>query len=148
MGVVRLCSVGKYQGNFLWMFMGLAATLTSLLSFFFSPFLLSFSKLPPLLSHLPFSSSLFPLCSFFPSPHFISLFFLSPLSLFPPSLPSSLPPLPHPQDFGSIFSMLLPGTSARLSPPEGLSVLDGLEVKVAFGGIWKESLSELSGGQR
>jgi structural maintenance of chromosome 2 len=27
-------------------------------------------------------------------------------------------------------------------------VLDGLEVRVAFGGVWKESLSELSGGQR
>jgi structural maintenance of chromosome 2 len=27
-------------------------------------------------------------------------------------------------------------------------VLDGLEVKVAFGGKWKKSLSELSGGQR
>ena len=52
------------------------------------------------------------------------------------------------QDFGSIFSTLLPGTSARLSPPEGMSVLDGLEVKVAFGGVWKESLQELSGGQR
>ncbi len=24
----------------------------------------------------------------------------------------------------------------------------GLEVKVAFGGVWKESLTELSGGQR
>ena len=27
-------------------------------------------------------------------------------------------------------------------------MLDGLEVKVGFGGLWKESLSELSGGQR
>jgi structural maintenance of chromosome 2 len=27
-------------------------------------------------------------------------------------------------------------------------VLDGLEVRVAFGGVWKESLTELSGGQR
>ena len=26
--------------------------------------------------------------------------------------------------------------------------LDGPRVKVAFGGVWKESLSELSGGQR
>jgi hypothetical protein len=25
---------------------------------------------------------------------------------------------------------------------------EGLEVKVAFGDVWKESLSELSGGQR
>jgi structural maintenance of chromosome 2 len=30
----------------------------------------------------------------------------------------------------------------------GRDVLDGLEVRVAFGGVWKESLSELSGGQR
>jgi structural maintenance of chromosome 2 len=27
-------------------------------------------------------------------------------------------------------------------------VLDGLEMRVAFGDVWKESLSELSGGQR
>lgn len=33
-------------------------------------------------------------------------------------------------DFGNIFSTLLPGTSAKLEPPEGGSVLDGLEVKV------------------
>lgn len=52
------------------------------------------------------------------------------------------------QDFGSIFSTLLPGANAKLSPPEGQSVLDGLEVKVGFGDVWKESLSELSGGQR
>ncbi|XP_028403632.1 structural maintenance of chromosomes protein 2-like [Dendronephthya gigantea] len=51
-------------------------------------------------------------------------------------------------DFGSIFSTLLPGTSAKLAPPEGQTVLDGLEVKVAFGSVWKESLGELSGGQR
>eukprot|EP00753_Platysulcus_tardus_P014424 PLAT4364.1.p1 GENE.PLAT4364.1~~PLAT4364.1.p1 ORF type:complete len:553 (-),score=367.21 PLAT4364.1:144-1802(-) len=51
-------------------------------------------------------------------------------------------------DFGSIFSMLLPGSSAKLEPEEGTSVLDGLEVRVAFGGEWKESLTELSGGQR
>ena len=29
------------------------------------------------------------------------------------------------QDFGSIFSMLLPGTSAKLEPPEGGTFLDG-----------------------
>ncbi|KAL4574897.1 hypothetical protein LXL04_021737 [Taraxacum kok-saghyz] len=51
-------------------------------------------------------------------------------------------------DFGSIFSTLLPGTSAKLEPPEGGTFLDGLEVRVAFGGVWKQSLSELSGGQR
>lgn len=37
---------------------------------------------------------------------------------------------------------------AKLDPPEGGSFLDGLEVRVAFGGVWKQSLSELSGGQR
>jgi len=52
------------------------------------------------------------------------------------------------KDFGSIFSSVLPGTSAKLQPPEGQDVLDGLEVKVAFGGVWKETLTELSGGQR
>lgn len=51
------------------------------------------------------------------------------------------------QDFGSIFSTLLPGASARLEPTNG-DVLSGLEVHVAFGGKEKESLSELSGGQR
>ena len=51
-------------------------------------------------------------------------------------------------DFGSIFSTLLPSTTAKLEPPEGESFLAGLEVKVAFGGVWKESLTELSGGQR
>ena len=52
------------------------------------------------------------------------------------------------RDFGSIFTMLLPGTLAKLEPPEGGSVMDGLDVKVAFNGVWKKSLTELSGGQR
>ncbi|CAM9911302.1 unnamed protein product [Pylaiella littoralis] len=52
------------------------------------------------------------------------------------------------RDFGSIFSTLLPGTSAKLQPPEGETVMAGLEVKVAFGSVWKETLTELSGGQR
>lgn len=33
------------------------------------------------------------------------------------------------RDFGSIFSMLLPGTQAKLQPPDGMDVLDGLEVR-------------------
>jgi structural maintenance of chromosome 2 len=37
---------------------------------------------------------------------------------------------------------------AKLDPPEGGTFLDGLEVHVAFGTVWKQSLSELSGGQR
>lgn len=52
------------------------------------------------------------------------------------------------RDFGSIFSMLLPGTHAKLEPQEGAGVAEGLEVKVSFNGVWKESLTELSGGQR
>ncbi|KAF7255557.1 hypothetical protein EG68_07779 [Paragonimus skrjabini miyazakii] len=52
------------------------------------------------------------------------------------------------EEFCNIFSTLLPGSKARLLPPENLSVLDGLEIKVAFGDVWKESLNELSGGQR
>ncbi|XP_072526481.1 structural maintenance of chromosomes protein 2 [Salminus brasiliensis] len=52
------------------------------------------------------------------------------------------------KDFGSIFSTLLPGANARLAPPEGCGVLDGLEFKVALGNTWKENLTELSGGQR
>lgn len=51
-------------------------------------------------------------------------------------------------DFGSIFSTLLPGAKAKVEPPEGMEAWEGLEVKVAFGDEWKESLSELSGGQR
>ena len=34
------------------------------------------------------------------------------------------------QDFGSIFTSLLPGTMAKLDPPEGQTFLAGLEVKV------------------
>lgn len=52
------------------------------------------------------------------------------------------------KDFGSIFSTLLPRTMAKLEPPEGCNFLDGPEVRVAFGTVWKQSLSELSGGQR
>jgi len=52
------------------------------------------------------------------------------------------------KDFGSIFSTLLPGTRAQLATLEGKDVLAGLQVRVAFGDVWKESLTELSGGQR
>ncbi len=54
------------------------------------------------------------------------------------------------RDFGSIFSMLLPGTSAKLEPLDGdvNQLMEGLEVKVAFNSVWKETLTELSGGQR
>merc|ERR1711871_1780279 len=51
------------------------------------------------------------------------------------------------KDFGSIFSTLLPGADAKLEKVSE-SIIDGIEVKVAFNNVWKESLTELSGGQR
>ncbi|RMD41665.1 hypothetical protein DV735_g3435, partial [Chaetothyriales sp. CBS 134920] len=55
------------------------------------------------------------------------------------------------QDFGNIFSDLLPGkNTAKLVPigDDQSRIQEGLEVKVCLGGIWKGGLSELSGGQR
>lgn len=52
------------------------------------------------------------------------------------------------RDFGQIFSELLPGSFAKLDPPEGKDIVDGLEFKVSLGKVWKQSLAELSGGQR
>ena len=51
-------------------------------------------------------------------------------------------------DFGQVFNELLPGSFAKLEPPEGKNVSDGLEVRVCLGKVWKQSLTELSGGQR
>ncbi|KAJ5305363.1 uncharacterized protein N7443_005023 [Penicillium atrosanguineum] len=51
-------------------------------------------------------------------------------------------------DFGQIFADILPGSFAKLDPPEGKDITDGLEVKVSLGKVWKQSLTELSGGQR
>ena len=51
-------------------------------------------------------------------------------------------------DFGNIFAELLPGSFAKLDPPEGKGIADGLEVRVCLGKVWKQSLAELSGGQR
>ena len=53
--------------------------------------------------------------------------------------------------FNSIFSILLPNVQAKLEPEyskENPDVLTGLALRVAFNDQWKESLSELSGGQR
>ncbi|XP_019869858.1 structural maintenance of chromosomes protein 2 isoform X2 [Aethina tumida] len=52
------------------------------------------------------------------------------------------------RDFGSIFSILLPGANAKLVAPQGKTILQGMEIKVSLGDVWKESLTELSGGQR
>ncbi|AGO14091.1 AaceriAGR236Wp [[Ashbya] aceris (nom. inval.)] len=51
-------------------------------------------------------------------------------------------------DFGNIFAELLPNSFAKLAAIEGKDVTAGLEVKVKLGTLWKESLVELSGGQR
>lgn len=51
-------------------------------------------------------------------------------------------------DFGHIFGDLLDGAFAKLVPVDAADVTRGLEVKVKLGPVWKESLVELSGGQR
>ena len=54
-------------------------------------------------------------------------------------------------DFGTIFADLLPGNNtAKLVPVDGDMdrIQEGLEVKVCLGKVWKQSLTELSGGQR
>ncbi|KAI8807223.1 structural maintenance of chromosomes protein 2 [Cladochytrium replicatum] len=51
-------------------------------------------------------------------------------------------------DFGLIFSDLLPGNTVKLQTLEGKTIQDGFEIKVCIGGVWKHSLTELSGGQR
>lgn len=55
------------------------------------------------------------------------------------------------EDFGNIFADLLPGNNtAKLVPLDNNidRIQEGLEVKVCLGKVWKESLNELSGGQR
>ncbi|NWT61605.1 SMC2 protein, partial [Erythrocercus mccallii] len=52
------------------------------------------------------------------------------------------------EDFGSIFSTLLPGARAVLAASKTQNVLVGMEFRVALGNTWKENLTELSGGQR
>ncbi|CCA72315.1 probable SMC2-chromosome segregation protein [Serendipita indica DSM 11827] len=52
------------------------------------------------------------------------------------------------KDFGEIFGDLLPGNNAKLQYAEPGNIAAGLEVKVQLGSIWKQSLTELSGGQR
>jgi len=53
------------------------------------------------------------------------------------------------RNFRDIFSVLLPGASARLEKVFSEGELTGINLKVAFSGdTEKQSLSELSGGQR
>lgn len=51
-------------------------------------------------------------------------------------------------EFGKIFSSILPGAQACLRQVNPDDITAGLEIRVAFNGMWKESLDELSGGQR
>ena len=41
---------------------------------------------------------------------------------------------------------LLPGNFAKLQPLDGQDLMDGLEIKVQLGSVWKQSLTELSWG--
>lgn len=59
------------------------------------------------------------------------------------------------EDFGTIFADLLPGSFCKLDASSNSeesnntsAPISGLEIKVKLGGVWKESLTELSGGQR
>jgi len=52
------------------------------------------------------------------------------------------------EHFNQIFGRLLPGTKAKLQPLENKTIHEGLEIRVAFGDEWRDSLSELSGGQK
>ncbi|XP_010212753.1 PREDICTED: structural maintenance of chromosomes protein 2, partial [Tinamus guttatus] len=52
------------------------------------------------------------------------------------------------KDLESIFSTLLPGGKVLLAASNSQNILEGLEFRVALGNVWKDNLSELSGGQR
>lgn len=52
------------------------------------------------------------------------------------------------QHFAEIFGSLLPNSSARLQWLNPENQREGLEIQVRLGTQWKESLAELSGGQR
>lgn len=52
------------------------------------------------------------------------------------------------RDFGGIFSTILPGANSKLQAVDDQELTNGLQIKVAFNDQWKESLDELSGGQR
>lgn len=52
------------------------------------------------------------------------------------------------RNLGDIFRVLLPNTNASLRQVVEDEILTGLNLKVSFNGVEKESLTELSGGQR
>lgn len=51
-------------------------------------------------------------------------------------------------NFANIFNILLPGSQASLVPSVNNDFRQGLTIRVGFNGVWKETLNELSGGQR
>jgi len=57
-------------------------------------------------------------------------------------------------NLGTFFRSFLPGADAKMEAVTGVdpvtqhTLLTGIEIKVSFNGVWKKSLSELSGGQR
>ena len=46
-----------------------------------------------------------------------------------------------------IYKTLLPGTMAKLEQIDKYDLMKGVHLRVAFNGVWKQSLAELSGGQ-
>ncbi|PRT53527.1 Structural maintenance of chromosomes protein 2 [Wickerhamiella sorbophila] len=52
------------------------------------------------------------------------------------------------QDLGRIFGDLLPNSSARLDAVDEEDITRGLLIRVRLGAVWKDGLTELSGGQR
>jgi structural maintenance of chromosome 2 len=52
------------------------------------------------------------------------------------------------RDFGGIFAELLPGNFANLQLPDNQDLMDGCEIQVQLGNVWKQSIKELSGGQQ
>lgn len=52
------------------------------------------------------------------------------------------------ETFGAIFHTFLNYANCKLAPVNRNNIKEGLEIKVCFGNVWKDSLSELSGGQR
>lgn len=55
------------------------------------------------------------------------------------------------KSLSNMFSKLLPGAAAKMievDVPKHGDNIKGVQIKVAFGGQWKESLTELSGGQK
>ncbi|KAG9396351.1 Structural Maintenance Chromosome protein 2, SMC2 [Carpediemonas membranifera] len=52
------------------------------------------------------------------------------------------------EEFGVMLGIMLPGAGGRLDVVDNRDLSQGAEIRVSLGGAWKESLGELSGGQR